>query len=138
MSTSSLQGFPWQNKREIFSLYAKKCQVLQKSSPSPSIVIDRLYPGSLCFLNASQKGLVNQGSSSIPPISLSFLLKTIGGELEWHPIHRDNHVNVSIKTCITSLVAKRSSQLTHTMVFLNLSKSTVPLKDKRTIKRVAN
>ena len=66
---------------------------------------------------------VNQGSSSIPPISLSFLLKTIGGALERHPIHRGNHVNVSIKTCITSLVAKRSSQLSRTMVFLNLSKS---------------
>ena len=35
-------------------------------------------------------------------------------------------INVSIKTCITSLVAKRSCQLSHTMVFLNnLSKSII-------------
>ena len=47
LSTSCLQGFPWQNKREIFSLDANKCQVLQKSSPSTSIVIDSLYPRSL-------------------------------------------------------------------------------------------
>ena len=33
------------------------------------------------------------------------------------------------QTCITSLVAKRSSQLTHTMVFLNLSKSIINEED---------
>ena len=46
-STSCLQGFLWQNKREIISLDAKKCQVLQKTSPSPRIVLERSYPGSL-------------------------------------------------------------------------------------------
>ena len=40
-------------------------------------------------------------------------------------------INVSIKTCITSLVAKRSLQLSHTMVFINLSQSII--KEKATI-----
>ena len=40
-------------------------------------------------------------------------------------------INVSIKTCITSLVAKRSLKLSHTMVFINLSKSII--KEKATI-----
>ena len=53
-----------------------------------------------------------------------FTIKNKWGAQDTHPIQRGNHVNVSIKTFITSLVAKRSSQLTHTMVFLNLSKST--------------
>ena len=35
------------------------------------------------------------------------------------------------KTCITSLVAKRSSQLTHTTVFLNLSKMQFNLVNER-------
>ena len=34
-------------------------------------------------------------------------------------------INVLIKTWITSLVAKRSLQLSHTMVFLNLSRSII-------------
>ena len=34
-------------------------------------------------------------------------------------------INVSITTCITSLVDKRSCQLSHTMVSLNLSKSII-------------
>ena len=42
------------------------------------------------FLNARQKRLVNQGSNLIPPISLSFLLKTFGGAIQRHPIHRGN------------------------------------------------
>ena len=61
------------------------------------------------FLNAWQKGLVNQGSNSIPPISIRFLLKTIGAHKK--SMQFIVAINVSIKTCITSLVAKKSNQL---------------------------
>ena len=56
---------------------------------------------------------------------LTFLLQEQFG-VHYKDILFIEAIDVSIKTCITSLVAKRSCQLSHTMVFLNnLSKSII-------------